>query len=78
MLFCALKFALTRTAYHRLKIDPEVEEIPSSSSHLTVRVEPETEYTISLIVVISKARDIQTSEITRIIKMNFIFKTCFE
>lgn len=53
---------------YRLKIDPEVEEIPSSSSHLTVRVEPETEYTISLIVVISKARDIQTSEITRIIK----------
>ena len=50
---------------YKLKIDPEVEEIPSQSSHLTVRTLPDTEYTISLVVIISKVKDIQTTEVKR-------------
>lgn len=53
---------------YRLKIEPEVVEIPSESSYLTVKAEPETEYTVTLVVVISKAKDIQTTEVKRIIK----------
>ena len=53
---------------YKLKIDPEVDEIPSNSSYLTVAVDPETEYTVSLVVVMSKAKDIQTSEVKRTVK----------
>ena len=35
---------------------------------MTVKAESDTEYTVSLVVVISKAKDIQTTEVQRIIK----------
>ena len=53
---------------YRIKIEPEVRAIPSNSSYLTVECRPNTQYAVSVITIMSKAKDIQTSEITRTLK----------
>ena len=53
---------------YRVKINPEVSVVDSSNSLLTVKTKPGTQYTVSLVVVMSKAKDIQTSEISRSVK----------
>jgi len=53
---------------YRIKIEPEVQALESRSSTLSVRTEPNTAYTVSLVVILSKAKDIQTTEISRSVK----------
>ena len=53
---------------YRIKINPEVTVTSQDSSVLTVETKPATQYSVSLVVVMSKAKDIQTSEISRTVK----------
>lgn len=53
---------------YRIKIEPEVRALPSNSSYLTVECHPNTQYSVSVITIMSKAKDIQTSEITRTLR----------
>ena len=54
---------------YRIKIEPEVQALESSKgTTIAVRTEPDTSYTVSIIVILSKAKDIQTTEVSRSVK----------